>query len=111
MSVIYSLLYIICSFFSGSLIKKYGRKPLLIYGNLIITAILASIGVISYMIREDVENGTISLFSSILQITLVFMFVIVLNISCGTAKWVYNADILKEKLYLSLLVGILSVVL
>lgn len=97
MSLGVSFIQIVTALFSGELSKHYGRRPILLMGHIVGAVILMGLGTLSYLTQEDLENGSISMFASLLSIGLVFAFCIIFRLSTGTVAWVYVADILSVK--------------
>lgn len=80
--------------FSGTLVKKFGRRPILLYGNIVIIISLFSVGTTSLIseLYEESEDicGYLSIFFILLNLCS-------FNLTVGTVVWIYNAEILGGK--------------
>ncbi|CAD8093376.1 unnamed protein product [Paramecium sonneborni] len=84
------LINIIFSFIAISLLQKFGRRTLLLYGTIVCTIFLAVAFGFSF---ETNPNTTVE----ILIVLAIFGYLGAFQLSLGPVAWIYDADILSEK--------------
>ncbi|CAK88851.1 unnamed protein product (macronuclear) [Paramecium tetraurelia] len=89
-NVAVGLINIIFSFLAISLLQKFGRRTLLLYGTIVCTFFLSI--AFGFSFSED-PNTTIE----ILIVFAIFGYLGAFQLSLGPVAWIYDADILSEK--------------
>ncbi|CAD8082161.1 unnamed protein product [Paramecium sonneborni] len=89
-NVTVGLINIIFGFIAISLLQKFGRRPLLLYGTIACTIFLAI--AFGFSFQTD-PNSTVE----ILSVLAIFGYLGAFQLSLGPVAWIYDADILSEK--------------
>lgn len=86
---------IVFAMIAAEISKYYGRRKIVLWGKGFIIFTLLTLGTISLITREDVEEENLSDFAAIFTVSFVYLFLVGFNLSSGTVTWYYNADILS----------------
>jgi len=97
MTVISGVILMVFAFASGIFSSKFGRKSILIYGELSLIVILVATGVVSLLTKDQVAEKNVSTTVTILIVGLIFLFEVVFSLTLGPLTWVYNAEILNSE--------------
>jgi MFS family permease len=92
MTILSGFILMIFAFSSGPLIKKFGRKSILIVGTFLCALSEIILGVMSV-----INHTEKSMALTYLIIIMIFIYYIFFSLSLGPIVWIYNADILPEK--------------
>ena len=84
LSTMFTLTSVLATFASGQLIHRFGRKTILIWGDITITITLI---VTSILFLYDSYQALVYP---------IFLFIVLLNLSVGPMIWIYTAEILPD---------------
>lgn len=89
-----NIVQFISAFFAAYLSTKYGRKTLLLRGDIMCFFFLALFGMMSFLKESNIISAQIT--NSIAAFC-VFAYIFAYGISLGPIVWAYNSEILPEK--------------
>lgn len=84
LSAVFNVLNLVSTLFSGLVLKFFGRKPILIFGNIAISVCLLSISLLGWTGQSDMSKYPI------------MIFIIMFGLSYGPIVWVYVTEILPD---------------
>lgn len=97
MTIVSGVILMAFAFMSGIFTKRYGRKPILMLGEVVLIITLVLVGIVSLVSRHQVDEKNVSTGVTVLIISLIFIYDIAFSLSLGPLAWVYNADILNSE--------------
>ncbi|KAL4506556.1 hypothetical protein ABPG72_000127 [Tetrahymena utriculariae] len=89
-----NVLQLLCAFFSAYFSTRYGRRSLLLKGDIACFTFLLVFGIVSLIKNYGVASGDLT---NPIVIICVFGYMFSFGISLGPIVWAYNSEILPEK--------------
>lgn len=93
LNILVAVVNLVFSGLVGLLMKRFGRKTLLVGGDLACMLSLFALALFSYLYNKNPDSSTYQA----LVIVFLFLYLIAFQLSLGPIVWIYIAEILPEK--------------